>query len=113
MKNHVLLLMLLLATAILFATKPKTGVHSVSEFEKLYQSKEFPFNKISDTTFQRLKSGIAFDDKGQFRGFLFIGGLRKELTYEEYIKFNELISGFQQDTSEEDKKEYERRRNLK
>ncbi len=28
-------------------------------------------------------------------------------------QFNELISGFQQDTSEEDKKEYERRRNLK
>lgn len=105
-----------LATSLsitLFATEPLTGVHSVADFEKLYKDKIFPFDKISDTTFQRLKSGISFDDEKRFRGFLFLGSLRKELTFEEYQKFNELISGEKMDYSEDDKVEYEIRRNRK
>ena len=96
-----------------YAEEPKEGIRSVAEFEKAYKAKVYPFDKISDTTFLRLKNGISFDNEGRFRGFLFIGGLRKELTFEEYIKFKEIISGTTEVYTEEDKLEYERRRGVK
>ena len=68
-------------------------VHSVNDFEQLYFSKVFPFNKISDTTFQRLKSTIVFDELNQFRGFNYVGGLKKELSKKEYEKFYTLMVG--------------------
>lgn len=101
------------STMMAIAEPPVKGVHSVADFEKLYKDKVFPFDKISDTTFQRLKSGIAFDDMMRFRGFLFIGGLRKELTFDEYQRFNELIIGEKTEYTEEDRLEYEIRRNRK
>lgn len=114
MKKSILFLSAILIIAFLKANEPKkNGVHSVAEFEKLYQSKEFPCNKISDTTFLRLKNGIAFDNEGRFRGFSFIGGLRKELTFEEYNTFFELISGSKMEYEEGAKEEYERRKNIK
>ncbi len=80
MKKVILFSSILLMFTVVIAKSSKKGVHSVSEFEQLYKNKIEPFNKISDTTFQRLKSGIAFDENKTFRGFDFIGGLRKELT---------------------------------
>ena len=82
----------LLALAPLFLSA-HNGIHSVADFEQLYKSKVPPFDKISDTTFTRLKNGIFINEKGDFRGFLFIGGLRNELTYKEYLKFEELVAG--------------------
>lgn len=113
MKKPVLFIIVVFMSIALFSKPPVKGVHSIADFEKLYTDKVFPFNKISDTTFQRLKSGIAFDDKKNLRGFLFVGGLRKELSYEEYQKFNELITGEKVIFTDEDKAEYERRRNRK
>ena len=97
---------------LMVQAKPsKKGVHSVAAFEALYKKKVAPFNKISDTTFQRLKTGIFFDENGTFRGFEYIGGLRKELTYEEYLIFNGLILGYKQEYNENDKEQYDKRRN--
>ena len=113
MKKLAFFFIAIVFSVFLFATEPLGGVHSVADFEKLYTEKIYPFDKISDTTFQRLKSGISFDDEKRFRGFIFIGGLRKELTFEEYQKFNELISGEKMIYSEDDKVQYEIRRNRK
>lgn len=103
---------MLLVGVVVFAKPSKKGVHSIAAFEQLYKYKVPPFNKISDTTFQRLKSGIAFDDEGNFRGFMFIGGVRKELTFEEYQQFNELVIGQKIPYTEEDKIEYDKRRKI-
>lgn len=91
-------------------SKPKM-VHSVSDFEKLYNDKAYPFNKLSDTTFQRLKTTIQFDQIGNFRGFNYVSGLWKELTYEEYLVFNQLIVGIKEKPTPEAKADYEARRN--
>lgn len=91
-------------------SKPKM-VHSVADFEKLYNDKAYPFNKLSDTTFQRLKTTIVFDEIGNFRGFNYVSGLWKELTYEEYLVFNQLILGSKEVATPEDKADYEKRRN--
>lgn len=113
MKKYVLSIFMAVCFTVNYAETPKDGIHSVAEFEKTYKAKVYPFDKISDTTFLRLKNGISFDNEGRFRGFLFIGGLRKELTFEEYIKFKEIISGTTEAYTEEDKLEYEGRRGVK
>ncbi|MFN8282978.1 MAG: hypothetical protein U0U67_07165 [Chitinophagales bacterium] len=108
MKNAILVLFLFIGLAAF--SKPKM-VHSVADFEKLYNDKTYPFNKLSDTTFQRLKSTIQFDEIGNFRGFSYVSGLWKELTYEEYLVFNYLILGIKDGIRQEDKTDYETRRN--
>ena len=91
-------------------SKPKM-VHSVADFEKLYNDKMYTFNKLSDSTFQRLKSTIQFDEVGNFRGFNYVSGLWKELTYEEYLVCNQLIVGIKEEPTTEAKADYEARRN--
>lgn len=112
MKKYTLFLLMLIVGIVLYSKPSKKGVHSIAAFEQLYKNRVPPFNKISDTTFLRLKSGIAFDAEGNFRGFMFIGGVRKELTFEEYQQLKELIIGQKSPYTEQDKIEYDKRRKI-
>ena len=103
---------MLIVGIVLYSKPSKKCVHSIAAFEQLYKNKVAPFNKISDTAFLRLKSRISFDDDDNFRGFMFIGGVRKELTFEEYQLFNELIIGQKSPYTEQDKIEYDKRRKM-
>jgi hypothetical protein len=103
-------LFLMLSEAVLFAGDDHSIIKSAEDFEKKYSDKVFPFNKLSDTTFQRLKTTIVFNEENRFRGFNYVSGLRKNLTYEEYIEFNSHF-GVKQVYDEEDKTDYNERRN--
>lgn len=105
-----IILACILLSGLTAFSKPKM-VHSIADFEKLYNDKAYPFNKLSDTTFQRLKTTIQFDEIGNFRGFSYVSGLWKELTYEEYLVFNQLIIGVKETATPEAKAQYDARRN--
>lgn len=105
-------LLLVFFVALVFAGDDHSIIKSAEDFEKKYTNKVFPFNKLSDSTFQSLKTNIVFDDEKRFRGFNYMSGLRKELTYEEYLEFNKHF-GIQQKYDEEDKADYNERRNRK
>lgn len=95
---------------MLFAETKITVIHSVEDFNTLYQQKVFPFNKLSDTTFQRLKTTMVFDEEKNFRGFNYVSGLWKELTYEEYLEFDKWF-GITEEPNENAKADYEKRKN--
>lgn len=111
MKKSVFVLPFIFAISSLMAKPRLQIIHSVDDFVKLYEMKTFPFNKLSDTTFQRLKTTMVFDEQKNFRGFNYVSGLWAELTYEEYQKFNKYFTGAKITYNKEEKAAYEKRRN--
>jgi len=113
MKYHFLALLICSFAILSGAEKNKIKeIHSVKDFEKLYKKKVYPFNKLSDTTFYSLKSNMVFDEQDRFRGFNYISGLWKELTYEENLEFDRYF-GVPPVYNEEEKARYEILRNRK
>lgn len=76
------------------------AITSPEQFQKFRTDNVYPFNKLTETTFQTLLHSMNFNVTGNFFSFSNTGNLHNELTEkQDILKFYELVYGEKRDIS--------------